>query len=195
MSSTSLVKTTASLQDEITRVEGVRTHLAATGLARNKGDQPDPVSRLTNMTMKTFKLVEAVASNTGWLPQIFQNVLHLESLANGSLYLARQNEGILRQIHKTVTIHSSADSKAESEGDPTLSNRTPYILDQWDALTLSKTNASSKDDPVIINREALEAIYSTSLQLNRIMPALTTLLAKPGKFIKSSPSVLVFKRL
>uniref|UniRef100_A0A0B7B1Y9 SRCR domain-containing protein n=1 Tax=Arion vulgaris TaxID=1028688 RepID=A0A0B7B1Y9_9EUPU len=182
LSSVSLSKNTAALQDEVTRVEGVRTQMATTMLARASGDESDPVTRLTNATMRTFRLVEAVASNTGWLPQIFNNIQHLESLTNRSLHATMQNYALLSKAQQTAASLESTASVNHAETTSSTSSRIPRTNGHRDRPSHGNLNESSKDDATL-NRESLETIYSTSLQLNRIMPALTKLLSEPDPLI------------
>ncbi|CAL1537607.1 unnamed protein product [Lymnaea stagnalis] len=179
MASVSLTQATASLQDEVTRVEGVRTRMATTMLARATGDESDPVTRLTNTTERTFRLMEAVASNTGWLPMIFHNVNNLEAVANRSLNLVNKNYNLLMQ---QTTAAASKKGGHQGETEPTLSNRIPRGPGQVSGTAGKGHNLPNKDDAAL-DKESLETIYSASLQLKRIMPALTKLLAEPDPLI------------
>ncbi|XP_012937281.1 uncharacterized protein LOC101861810, partial [Aplysia californica] len=180
MSSVSLAQTTAALQDEVKRVEGVRTRMATTMLARSTGDKSDPVTQLTNTTQRIFKLVEAVASNTGWLPLIFRNVQHVETLGNRSLEFVTRNHAILRDLQRLSSEANARLDESAASPEPTISNKIPRIP-EGRATGAPENTAPSEGakEELVLDQESLETIYSTSLQLNRIMPALTKLLAEP----------------
>ncbi|CAG5119514.1 unnamed protein product, partial [Candidula unifasciata] len=182
LSSVSLSKVTAALQDEVTRVEGIRTQMATTMLARTSGDKSDPVIVLTNVTQKTLKLVEAVASNTGWLPQIHHNVQLLESMTNRSLYGVLQNHALLRRIQEISPNQEDPVASFGRDNNKTTGHGTSRTHSNRHRSSNSDLNESTKDEAAL-NRESLETIYSTSLQLNRIMPALTKLLSEPDPLI------------
>ncbi|CAG5133296.1 unnamed protein product [Candidula unifasciata] len=180
MSSVSLIKVTSVLEDEVKRLEGLRTHMATTVLNRVSESQAEPVHTLTNATQRTFKLVEAVASNTGWIPLIFHSVQHLESLANRSLNVATQSQKIISQVQQTMTNGDSSKKAGLIKDDPIISNRIPRTLGQVESPPNKNTSLKSED---ILNKAYFETIHSTSLQLKRIMPALTKLLSERGPLV------------
>ncbi|BFZ01436.1 hypothetical protein BsWGS_04475 [Bradybaena similaris] len=180
MSSVSLIRVTSALEDEVKRLEGLKTHMATTFLNKVSERESESVNTLTNATQRTFKLVEAVASNTGWIPLIFHNVQHLESLANRSLHLATQSQKMISQVQQKMANSDSNKGTGLIQTDPTISNRIPRTLGQ--AESSPTENASSKFED-IFNRKTFETLYRTSLQLNRLMPGLTKLLSERGPLI------------
>jgi hypothetical protein len=171
LSSSSLTQAVGTLHQEVVRLEDVRTRLADsilapfTSAAASSSSSPSSSSSssslpnslaallgltpnsngelrsLQNTTRTIFTIVEAIASNTGWIPYIFHNMQHVERLANRTLELAKR---------------SLLTARWELEDD----GGTGTTLTQAEALSL---------------------VYDTNVKLQRIMPALTRLLAEPGQ--------------
>ncbi|GFR68567.1 neurotrypsin [Elysia marginata] len=162
MSSMSLTKATDKLQTQVSSMEGIQSTLDAALSALGELDSgsgaKNELLKISNTTDKISKLVEVIATHSGWLPLIFHNVKHQDAVGNRTLHLVSQNHGMLRRLahsarHQQVTAVKGNVAGARSPGG----SRQILSLDE----------------------ESLETIYSTSLQLHRIMPALTKLLAEP----------------
>ena len=113
LSSTSLTKAVGSLHEEVVRLEDVRARLneglllpgkaaAGTGGGQDSASGHPAAHRglsapggdlrsLHNTTKTIFTIVEAIASNTGWIPYIFHNMQHVERLTNRTLELAKRS--------------------------------------------------------------------------------------------------------
>lgn len=163
-------------------MDEIRSQLSTTLLAKISGDASDPMIALTNTTQKTLRLLETVASNTGWIPQIFNNFQNIESLANRSFHVAMQNQALLRTAQQNTTAQISSTEVSPEKNSPAsdVSNKTHPMPVHDDGASIGESATSSKEEGSI-NRDSLETLYSTSLQLKRIMPALTKLLSEPGE--------------
>ena len=178
LTSTSLTKAVATLHEEVVRLEDVRARLneglllpgskpsspssSASSTSSNSGllkaSGGGELSNLQNTTKTIFTIVEAIASNTGWIPYIFHNMQHVERLTNRTLQLAKRS---------LLNMHWNRGFQDDGAG----------ISDPAQA-----TQDDGSQDGVlrVTQAEALDVIYETSVKLMRIMPALTKLLAEPG---------------
>ncbi|KAK0070436.1 hypothetical protein Bpfe_000419 [Biomphalaria pfeifferi] len=170
LSSVSLTQATNSLHDEIRRMEGLRTSITTTFLARTS--EEDSMRRVINSTNQIIKLLESVATNTGWLPSIYKNIQNVEVLTNRSLFMVNRNYNLFFQ-----TLQSKTKKNEESTSESASNQKGSQSFRQ-----ATKSSNITKEERGL-DKESFETIYSTSLQLNRIMPALTKLLAEPDPLI------------
>lgn len=184
LSSSSMTKALGSLHDEVVRLEDLRTRINAgllltTGkplagvLGQTAGAElsgggfgaTQELRSLQNLTKTIFTIVEAIASNTGWIPYIFHNMQHVERLANRTFELAKKSVGQLQW---------SRPLGNEIPGVPEAQERRPGVVPVGEEA----------DRPgAMTQAEALDVIYETNVRLKRIMPALTRLLAEPEPLI------------
>ncbi|KAK7508495.1 hypothetical protein BaRGS_00000061, partial [Batillaria attramentaria] len=177
LSSTSLTSAVGSLHEEVVRLEDLRTRINAGltgktgggilsqagggGLELGAGGGSQELRNLQNTTKTIFTIVEAIASNTGWIPYIFHNMQNVERLANRTLELAKKS---LQQPQWSRPLGN------EIPGVPEAQERRPGVEDEGQPAAMTQA-------------EALDVIYETNMRLKRIMPALTRLLAEPEPLI------------
>ena len=202
LSSASLTKAVGDLHEEVVRLEDVRARLneglllpskaaaaAAAAAASGGGGGGDAAGggggggggagqhpgghlglgpgsgelrSLQNTTKTIFTIVEAIASNTGWIPYIFHNMQHVERLTNRTLELAKRS---LLSMHW----NRPQPQGGHNEVPPAPSRQAQEgRLGGQDSLTQT---------------QALDLIYNTNVKMQRILPALTKLLAEPGRFL------------
>ncbi|XP_076465528.1 uncharacterized protein LOC143297203 [Babylonia areolata] len=163
LSSNTLTHSVTALHTEVQRLEDVRVSLnqglpspgkasgdVALGQESSAGSGAGGDLRSLHNTTKTiFSIVEAIASNTGWIPYIFHNMQLVERLTNRTLELTKR---------------SMATRWNHPHG-----NEVPIPLTQ--DRQLGQDGVSQV--------QALDLIYDTSVRLQKIMPALTRLVAEP----------------
>lgn len=163
MSAMSLTTATQNLQAQISTIENIQSNMNAAFLAQAKvgtdSDTRSELVKLSNTTVKILKLVETVSSNSGWLPLIFHNVKHQDAVGNRTLHIVSQNHGLLRRL-----VHSARQRFTKPD-------------------ETNQSGVRESNEEFSLDQESLEIIYITSLQLHRIMPALTKLLAEPYPLI------------
>ena len=158
-------------------MDGIRSTLDAALLAlaqmdRDSSDR-DELSKLTNTTEKVLRLAEAFASNAGWLPLIFHSVKHQDAVGNRTLHFVSQSHGLLRRL-----VHST-----RQQARPVEDNTSGVEFSARSRKTTPREGREGgpSSEEFTLDEQSLETIYRTSLNLHRIMPALTKLLAEPGK--------------
>lgn len=190
----SLTKATSSLQEDVQRLESFGTRLSSTITSTIASKLRDihttsnsHSGSIKNATDSILEMVEAVASNTGWLPVIHRDVRQVALIANRTMYMSTGNNGILQQIQQYQRARAreqGISSNRISRIPPPASNELPDTHERQSSEIDSSLNAASvsgSEEDLVIDRESLQIISKTSRQLNRIMPALTKLLAEPGK--------------
>ncbi|XP_046565328.1 uncharacterized protein LOC124274041 [Haliotis rubra] len=88
MSQVSLSSSLVELQDELLQMEETRARLEKeTKLppSYGSGDANLALQKILNTSKATLKMVEAMASNTGWIPYIFHNIQYVEGQLNRSM--------------------------------------------------------------------------------------------------------------
>ena len=174
MSSVSIVASIDSLRTEVSRLgELFNEEQTFTSLAGPRGDDL-LILKIANTTRATFRLTEAVASNTGWIPYIYHNVQFVETQLNKSMDISNLMLTELRKVrNKLPQSYGRMENVNSQHGAFNQVPRTPSAH--------SRKNRQFPQD--LSNKEILQFIYETSIKLKRIMPALTRLVAEPGKNI------------
>lgn len=168
MSGSSLSLAVGSLHDEVVRLEFLRSRLTeslvqassktSSGAFSTSHGESQELRSLQNITKTIFTIVEAVASNTGWIPYIFHNMQHVERMVNRTLELVQRS---LSQRHWSRP-HS---------------NEVPASLEAQDHFQVR-----GDDEPTAFTKtEAFNVVLDTNVKLKRIIPALTRMLAESGK--------------
>ncbi|XP_021350471.1 uncharacterized protein LOC110448516, partial [Mizuhopecten yessoensis] len=131
---------------------------------------------ISNSTKAVYQMVEAVASNTGWIPYIYHNLQYVESQVNET---ARNSKNILQKQETMTEIMRSHDRTEALTGRPAMTrsfrNLEPVLPTQTNLLTNNDRNTSYLDK--------LNTIYRTNVKMHRLIPALTRLLGEPEPFI------------
>ncbi|XP_067648737.1 uncharacterized protein [Haliotis asinina] len=170
MSQVSLSSSLVELQDELLQMEETRAKLEReTKLppSYGSGDGNLALQKILNTSKATLKMVEAMASNTGWIPYIFHNVQYVEGQLNRSMSVTTRFLAELRGLSSKL---NRPDPNAQTQGG--LSNNVP-----------SESEGIKRNGSAISQDDVLEFIYDTSVKLKRIMPALTRLIAEPEPLI------------
>lgn len=206
-STTALKETVGYLQTEVTKLRKVkqdhpRRHAySKVNLARDDpkaGYSSEDFKDLKNTTDWIYKLVEAVASNTGWIPYVFHNMRFIESQVNKTLKLSyeiseRTEETLIRQrmeskIYNKVTapttpppslakVLSKEILSTTRKSTPVSTARPPQGFDsrKVSASDLGVSNSSLG--------HMMEFVYETNVKIDRLIPALTNLLGEPEPYI------------
>ena len=214
LASTTLKNSVTEIKETVNDVKDVADNirLTAISLENNKAtpevripSQPCPPEvdheSLLNTTKSVFQIVEAVASNTGWIPYIFHNLQSLELQANKTLYHTHRVVSIVSHINKTVTdVVRDRDNWPLNDGPVGLrklsTTRRPTVVPSTTtrattAATTTPTQASiladvgsevmwSYNDTFALSNK-INFIYRTSSKMHRLIPALTRLLGEPGR--------------
>ncbi|RUS76380.1 hypothetical protein EGW08_015860 [Elysia chlorotica] len=176
MSSVSLLRATENLQAQVSNIGGIQGTLDAALIALSEADsgsstKKDIILKVSNTTDRILELVEAAGSNSGWLPHIYNSVKHQDAVGNRTLHFVTQNHGLLRHL-----MHSSKQVQAKAAESNSSENRASG--ESTDAVSCDKPRQGTSAE-FTLDEDSLQIIYNTSLQLHRIMPALTKLLAEP----------------
>ncbi|GFO38030.1 neurotrypsin [Plakobranchus ocellatus] len=160
MSSMSLQKAVIKLHNEIRGVDGLHDRMEAVLLsvietASKMGKES--IDKLVNTTDSTHRLVESIVANTKWLPIIFHNVKHQSALGNRTLHFSTHNHGLLRRLVHFQRQEQQARAKEDK----------------------SVEKASHDEQEEDWRERYLATFYNTSLELHKIMPALSKFLAEP----------------
>ena len=219
-SSTSLKEGIGELKTEVTKLHKIKLdqskapRYSKPSLAR---DNPT-VGRLTDGALKDlqnrtdwiYQLVEAVASNTGWIPYVFHTMRFIESQVNKTLKISteiseRTEETLIRQRIDSKVFHRVTHPPRQTTPLPT----KPFVkTKETFSTTISSTLSSTPSTPVPtklslltdINRkisndslkcsnltdgfgQMMEYVYETNIKLDRLIPALTHLLGEPGTYL------------
>jgi hypothetical protein len=151
---------------------------------------------LTNNTEKIFRIVEAVAANTGWIPHIFHNLIYVETKVNETSAITKHISDLIDDgVSGCNSAQPTAESLAEDPATKDLkahARNVENIIDKLSApssmpnpatmpsfsqshLPLNMTSRSSLMDKM------LGFVYAVNYKVERILPALTRLIGEPGK--------------
>ena len=216
-SSTTLKEGIGELKTEVTKLHKIKQdqskapRYSKANLAR---DEPT-VGRITDGALKDlqnrtdwiYQLVEAVASNTGWIPYVFHTMRFIESQVNKTLKLSteisdRTEETLIRQRIDSKVFHRVTPPPGQTTPLPTKSS---VKTTEPTSTTVSSTASSTSPTPVPtklsvltnIDRkpsgdslrcsnltdefgQMMEYVYETNIKIDRLIPALTHLLGEPG---------------
>lgn len=195
---------TASLKQGLQQIDKAVNRLdKGNGDATNVPVRDDPragtnqyLKDIHNRTEWIFLLVEAIASNTGWIPYVFHNTKFVESQVNKTLKLTkdidlRTQEMNVRQRANMAIMFKPTNDKLRgpivTHGSPTAEHETEdRTIDpaQQDSSHLDKPEIDQRCVPVnesSVYSEMMEFIYMTNTKLNRLMPALTVFLGEPER--------------
>ena len=216
-SSTTLKEGIGELQTEVTKLHKIKLDQSkAARYSKPNLARDDPtVGRLTDGALKDlqnrtdwiYQLVEAVASNTGWIPYVFHTMRFIESQVNKTLKLStviseRTEETLIRQRMESKIFHRVTAPPGQTMPLPTM----PFVkTEETDSTTSSSTLSSTPSTPVPTklsilsdNRklandssrcsnltdgfgQMMEYVYETNIKIDRLIPALTHLLGEPGR--------------
>ena len=103
-----------------------------------------------------------------------RNVQHVETLNNRSLQYVSRNHELLRDLQR---LSNEANSRLDETQNSKSKSKQDIEDNKIPAIPEDTAPSEGSDTELVLDQESLKTIYSTSLQLNRIMPALTKLLA------------------
>ena len=210
-SSTALKETLVDLQTEVTKLHKLKSDNTNKHYRRKSflvhddpkaGTNNGALKDLQNKTEWVYQLVEAVASNTGWIPYIFHNMRFIESQVNKTLKLSteiseRTEETLLRQRMEskvfnkltapTMTPTSQLPNLGKVLGKQILAATVSSIPEATTgAPPSSDSRKHVKSSLLNFNSSTglghmMEFVYETNVKIDRLIPALTNLLGEPGK--------------
>ncbi|XP_060081817.1 uncharacterized protein LOC132561103 [Ylistrum balloti] len=129
---------------------------------------------ISNNTKAVYQIVEAVASNTGWIPYIFHNLQFVESQVNETV---KNYKNILQKQETLFEILRSHDRTEALTGRPAMTRG----LDTTVPVSPNQTGVISDGNTTYLDK--LNIIYRTNVKMHRLIPALTRLLGEPEPFI------------
>lgn len=183
-----LKTTIQQLNNEVFKLQEIRSEEETPHPEMLSGQIDFHLEEISNNTRAVFHIVEAIASNTGWIPYIFSNLQFLENQINQTLVTAKM---IFRSasLQNTKTPNTLQDQGYQNgphlSDDPNLMSSTPR---NQDTKTLSEKEVESAEGLLSLNQTMelqtrFEFVYETNKRVNRILPALTRLLGEPEPFV------------
>lgn len=188
-SSQNELKTTIQqLNNEVFKLQEMRSEEKTPHPEMLSGQMDFHLEEISNNTRAVFHIVEAIASNTGWIPYIFTNLQFLENQINQTLVTAKMvfRSGSLQNHRTQNTLQDQGyQNVPHLSDDPNLMSSTPK---NQDTKTPSEKDEESDDGLLSLNQtlelqSQLEFVYETNKRVNRILPALTRLLGEPEPFV------------
>ncbi|XP_048755165.1 uncharacterized protein LOC125666091 [Ostrea edulis] len=195
-----IAEMTRSSQNELrTTIQQLNNEVFKLQEMRNEEGKPHPemlsghldyqVEEVTNNTRAVFHIVEAIASNTGWIPYIFSSLQFLENQINQTLLTTKKvlNVAISQDKFNPKTTNSGNPfTKRQLSDDPNLNLNK--ARNQEVKHSLSEKEMESSDVTCFYNktqefREKLDFVYQTNRKMHRILPELTRLLGEPEPFV------------
>lgn len=198
-SSASFKTSIEKLDQEVTRLNKVQdltlppVHSKADTFIRDdpKAGGNSQLRDIQNRTDMIYTIVEAIASNTGWIPYVFHNVRFVENQINKTLKLvntidARSEEILVRQRANMAIMFKP---KGFIRASPTTTESPIETLEQERGRQAvngkSQTSATYEEmmstNQSLIFDQMMDVVYKTNVKINRLIPALTNLLGEPGK--------------
>jgi hypothetical protein len=194
-----IAEMTRSSQNELrTTIQQLNNEVFKLQEMRNEEGKPHPemlsgpldyqMEEMANNTRAVFHIVEAIASNTGWIPYIFSSLQFLENQINQTLVTTKKvlNVAISQDKFNPKTANlRNPYPKQQLSDDPNLNLNTPP--NQETKNHLSAKESESSDVACSYNRtqefqQKFDFVYQTNKKVHRILPALTILLGEPGKY-------------
>ena len=210
-STTTLKESLINLQTEVSKLHKLKLDSNNKHMLRkafyvkddpSAGVNSGSLKDLQNKTEWIYQLVEAVASNTGWIPYIFHNMRFIESQVNKTLKVSgeiseRTEETLLRQrmdsrIYNKLTaptmvpttklpnalenVLKKVNSKTTITQDPETTTKLPSTSDSRKILKSGFMDFNTSTE----FGHMMEFVYDTNVKIDRLIPALTNLLGEPG---------------
>lgn len=187
-SSQNELKTTIQqLNNEVFKLQEIRSEEETPHPEMLSGQIDFHLEEISNNTRAVFHIVEAIASNTGWIPYIFSNLQFLENQINQTLVTAKMafRSASLQNSKTPYTLKDQGyQNGPHLSDDPNLISSTPR---NQDTKTFSEKDVESAEGWLSLNQTMelqtrFEFVYETNKRVNRILPALTRLLGEPGLY-------------
>lgn len=187
-SSQNELKTTIQqLNNEVFKLQEIRSEEETPHPEILSGQIDFHLEEISNNTRAVFHIVEAIASNTGWIPYIFSNLQFLENQINQTLVTAKMafRSASLQNSKTPYTLKDQGyQNGPHLSDDPNLMSSTPR---NQDTKTFSEKDVESAEGWLSLNQTMelqtqFEFVYETNKRVNRILPALTRLLGEPGLY-------------
>lgn len=188
-SSQNELKTTIQqLNNEVFKLQEMRSEEETPHPEMLSGQIDFHLEEISNNTRAVFHIVEAIASNTGWIPYIFTNLQFLENQINQTLVTAKMvfRSASLQNSKSPNTLQDQGyQNGPHLSDDPNLMSSTPR---NQDTKTFSEKDVESAEGLLSLNQTMelqtqFEFVYETNKRVNRILPALTRLLGEPEPFV------------
>ena len=188
-SSQSELKTTIQqLNNEVFRLQEMRSEEEKPHPEILSGQLDFHLEEISNNTRAVFHIVEAIASNTGWIPYIFSNLQFLENQINQTLVTAKR---AFRATSLTESRAQQDQQQVPHPPTPALSDDpNPIINNPRNQYTKNHAGKDGEESPggggwslnqSLALQTKLEFVYETNRRVERILPALTRLLGEPGE--------------
>lgn len=187
-SSQNELKTTIQqLNNEVFKLQEIRSEEETPHPEMLSGQIDFHLEEISNNTRAVFHIVEAIASNTGWIPYIFSNLQFLENQINQTLVTAKMafRSASLQNSKTPYTLKDQGyQNGPHLSDDPNLMSSTPR---NQDTKIFSEKDVESAEGWLSLNQTIelqtqFEFVYETNKRVNRILPALTRLLGEPGLY-------------
>lgn len=188
-SSQNELKTTIQqLNNEVFKLQEIRSEEETPHPEMLSGQIDFHLEEISNNTRAVFHIVEAIASNTGWIPYIFSNLQFLENQINQTLVTAKMafRSASLQNSKTPYTLKDQGyQNGPHLSDDPNLMSSTPR---NQDTKIFSEKDVESAEGWLSLNQTIelqtqFEFVYETNKRVNRILPALTRLLGEPEPFV------------
>lgn len=196
-SSQNELKTTIQqLNNEVFKLQEIRSEEETPHPEMLSGQIDFHLEEISNNTRAVFHIVEAIASNTGWIPYIFSNLQFLENQINQTLVTAKMafRSASLQNSKTPYTLKDQGyQNGPHLSDDPNLMSSTPR---NQDTKTFSEKDVESAEGWLSLNQTMelqtrFEFVYETNKRVNRILPALTRLLGEPETRQSHEPFVVM----
>lgn len=196
-SSQNELKTTIQqLNNEVFKLQEMRSEEETPHPEMLSGQIDFHLEEISNNTRAVFHIVEAIASNTGWIPYIFTNLQFLENQINQTLVTAKMvfRSASLQNSKSPNTLQDQGyQNGPHLSDDPNLMSSTPR---NQDTNTFSEKDVESAEGLLSLNQTMelqtqFEFVYETNKRVNRILPALTRLLGEPESRQSYEPFVVM----
>lgn len=137
---------------------------------------------IQNKTEWIYQLVEAIASNTGWIPYVFHHLRFVENQVNKTLKYVADADVRMEEIHKS---NIACLFKPTSSAPPKI-NTTPPIKtspkDHTGGVPACDIHSAFANSSSVLG-QMIEFVFNTNFKISRLLPALTNLLGEPEPYI------------
>ncbi|KAK3092335.1 hypothetical protein FSP39_001454 [Pinctada imbricata] len=163
-----------NLENEVSKLREIREHSEnithhpnlLTGLAEFN------LEELSNTSKAIYTMVEAIASNTGWIPYIFHNLQFVEVQVNQTLLTSKA-------ALKRAILHDTIQAKVSVQYEPKVTAAPPVSESVATSASCEKTDYVNDTSSLV---KELRFVHKTNQRIHRLIPALTKLLGEPEPF-------------
>ncbi|XP_062588423.1 uncharacterized protein LOC134250087 [Saccostrea cucullata] len=196
-----IAEMTRSSQNELrTTIQQLNNEVFKLQEMRNEEEKPHPemlngqldyhMEEMSNNSRAVFHIVEAIASNTGWIPYIFSSLQFLENQINQTLLTTKKafKVSLIQDKFNPKASLGQEDrytSRPHLSDDPNLNDNKPK---NQEVVKDHSKDSDSSDVISYVNQtegfqEKFDFVYQTNKKMHRLLPALTRLLGEPEPFV------------